>query len=111
MINTYKKNIKDKKRIIELREQNKILSPEDTTLSYKLTSTVEDMEYDIQFLESGKCLARKIIDEREVSRYMMGGKNIERKTVFKIPCAVNALYSKGHEVNRKTLSFGIWCKS
>lgn len=94
MINTYKKNIEDKKRIIGLREQNKILNSEDTTLSYKLTSTVEDMEYDIEFLKSGDCIARKIIDEREVSKYQLGGENLEHKMVFKIPGIVHVWYSK-----------------
>lgn len=103
MINTYNKNIEDKKRIIELREQNKILSPEDTTLSYKLTSTVEDMEYDIEFLKSGDCIARKIIDEREVSKYQLGGEISKDKIIFRIPTILNVEYGNYKNImNRNT---------
>jgi hypothetical protein len=113
-IDIYQKNIKEKKRLLEVLDKSKnrnFFKLEDRDSWNKLSSkTIENMQDDIEFLESGKCLARKIIDEREVSRYMLGGKNIERKTVFKIPGVVIALYSKGHaltdRLTEKPLALG-----
>jgi hypothetical protein len=48
----------------------------------------------IAFLQSGQCVAKKIIPEEEVSRYVLGGGDLEYKEVFKIPSVAYMAYQK-----------------
>ena len=87
----------DKTKRIELSKQNKILSPEDTILYHINYLPVEDMEYDIQFLESGKCLARPTI-ERKASKYQLGEKLKDK--ILRIPIILNVEHGNYKNIDR-----------
>ncbi len=67
----------------------------DSYVNYYLKNKINEHLESIEFLESGKCIARKVIPESEVSRYVLGGKQLAYKKILNIPGIVYAWYSKG----------------
>ncbi|MDX9814808.1 MAG: hypothetical protein RBS91_09140 [Sulfurimonadaceae bacterium] len=110
-IDIYQKDIKEKKRLLEVLDKSKnrnFFKSEDIDSWNKLSSkTIENMQDDIEFLKSGNCIARKIIDEKEVSKYMFSRKVIKKK-IFEIPYLVKVDYFLSEGVIDKSGKIYSW---
>lgn len=65
------------------------------------------MQDDIEFFKSGNCIARKIIDEKDVSKYMFSRK-VTRKIIFEIPYLVKVDYFLSEGVIDKSGKIYSW---
>lgn len=110
-IDIYQKDIKEKKRLLEVLDKSKnrnFFKSEDIDSWNKLSSkTIENMQDDIEFLKSGNCIARKIIDKKEVSKYMFSRKVIKKK-IFEIPYLVKVDYFLSEGVIDKSGKIYSW---
>lgn len=110
-IDNYQKNIEEKKRLLDVLDKSNnrnLLKSEDINSWNRLSSkTIENMQDDIEFLKSGNCIARKIIDEKDVSKYMFSRK-LTRKIIFEIPYLVKVDYFLSEGVIDKSGKIYSW---